>query len=469
MFLLRLSEICRTTSFRLAILFLAVFGLASLVLFFFMYLETKNFMQNKVDQWVQSEVHEFDGRPVDEIARRLRDRTAREADAGRPIALFDRAGLLVAGSDIKVPSAVPAEGGLFNFKLGGGPAHAHFRGVVHPLRSGDRLLIAQNIDELREFDEVLSGAMALAGAVVAVIGLAGAAIVGTSVVGQIDGITRAAREIMAGDLSKRLPVRGNSGDVARLANVVNEMLAEIERLIHEVKGVCDNIAHDLRTPLTRLLAGLERMQRRATSLDDYRQGVDEAIGETQAALRTFSALLRISEIEDGVRRSGFRPVDLVAVTADAVDFYEPAAEQKSIGITLSIEGPEASIIPGEPSLLFEAIGNLLDNAIKFTPAGGRVSVRILGGVGGTTIAVSDTGPGIPEPECEAILRRFYRTERSRHTPGSGLGLSLVAAVARLHGMTVTVDRPTIGACVSLCYPSSAEVPKKTAVSASPSS
>ncbi|MDL2398170.1 sensor histidine kinase [Rhizobium mayense] len=452
MFLQRLNDICRTTSFRLSMSFLALFGLASLVLFGFMYLETKNFMQNKVDEWVQSEVQEFAQRPIDDIVFRLGGRTARGADVERPIALFDKAGVRVAGSDILLPSTAPDGDSLFDFKIQGSPGHTHFRGVVHHLASGHRLLIAQDIGELREFDEVLSGAMLLAGTIIAAIGLAGAAIVGTGVVGQINGITRAARDIMAGDLSKRLPAQGNSGDVARLANVVNEMLAEIERLMHEVKGVCDNIAHDLRTPLTRLLAGLERVQRRASSMDDYRRGVDEAIGETQAALRTFSALLKISEIEDGVRRSGFRPVDLVAVTADALDFYEPAAEEKSIDISFSVEGSPDATIPGEPSLLFEAIGNLVDNAIKFTPEGGRVSVRILDGPEGIGVAVSDTGPGIPERESEAIVRRFYRTERSRQAPGNGLGLSLVAAVARLHGMVVVIDQPTMGASVSLRYP-----------------
>jgi signal transduction histidine kinase len=293
--------------------------------------------------------------------------------------------------------------------------------------------------------------MALAGAIIALLGLAGAAIVGAGAVRQIDGITRATKDIITGDLSRRLPTWGKSGDVDRLAGVVNDMLAEIERLMHEVKGVCDNIAHDLRTPLTRLLAGLERIQRRASTTEEYRLGVEEAIEETQATLRTFSALLRISEIEDGARRSGFQSVDLAAVTADAVDFYEPAAEEKSIAMNFVVEGAPPLTIPGEPSLLFEAIGNLLDNAIKFTPEGGRVSVKILGGSDGTRIAVSDTGPGIPQGEGEAILGRFYRTERSRHTPGNGLGLSLVAAIARLHGMDVVIGHPPVGSCISLHY------------------
>lgn len=451
MFLQRLSDVCRTTSFRLAMLFLALFGLASLVLFGFMYVEVKSFMRGKVDEWVLREEQDFGRRPLDDIVRRLKDRAAGEADAGRPMALFDKTGSLIAGNAISLPDSIADAGAISNLRLSGLPGRTHFRGVVRKLASGDTLVIAQDIGELREFNEVLSGAMALAGAIIALLGLAGAAIVGAGAVRQIDGITRATKDIITGDLSRRLPTWGKSGDVDRLAGVVNDMLAEIERLMHEVKGVCDNIAHDLRTPLTRLLAGLERIQRRASTTEEYRLGVDEAIEETQATLRTFSALLRISEIEDGARRSGFQSVDLAAVTADAVDFYEPAAEEKSIAMNFVVEGAPPLTIPGEPSLLFEAIGNLLDNAIKFTPEGGRVSVKILGGLDGTRIAVSDTGPGIPQGEGEAILGRFYRTERSRHTPGNGLGLSLVAAVARLHGMDVVIGHPPVGSCISLHY------------------
>ncbi|WP_284314018.1 sensor histidine kinase [Labrys miyagiensis] len=451
MFLPRLSDVCRTTSFRLAMLFLALFGLASFILFSFMYIEVKSFMRNKVDQWVLGEEQDFARRPLDEIVQRLRDRAVGESDTGRPMALFDKQGTLIAGSAIALPNAISPAGELFNFQLEGARAHTHFRGVVLSLALGDRLLIAQDIGELREFNEVLSEAMALAGAIIAILGLAGAAIVGAGAVRQIDGITRATQDIMTGDLSKRLPVRGKSGDVDRLVAVVNNMLAEIERLIQEVKGVCDNIAHDLRTPLTRLLAGLERVQRRASTLDDYRAGVDEAITETQATLRTFSALLRISEIEDGARRSGFQSVDLAAIATDAMDFYEPAADEKSISMTFAVEGSPLLKIPGEPSLLFEAIGNLLDNAIKFTPERGKVSLTILAGPGEVNIRVSDTGPGIPKGESEAVLRRFYRTEPSRHTPGNGLGLSLVAAVARLHGMNIVIEHPAVGACVALRY------------------
>jgi signal transduction histidine kinase len=226
------------------------------------------------------------------------------------------------------------------------------------------------------------------------------------------------------------------------------MLDEIERLMAEVKGVCDSIAHDLRTPLTRLLAGLERARRRAVSINDYETAIEDAIVETQGVLRTFAAMLRISEVESGARRAGFGCVDLTQVVNDVVEFYEPLADEKDVHLAWR-DDDAAAVIPGDPSLLFEAVGNLVDNAIKFTPAGGRVEVRTLAENGRIGVEVSDTGPGIPFCEREAVLRRFYRVEQSRNTPGTGLGLALVSAIARLHGMDLIIVETTPGCRITL--------------------
>src|SRR5439155_13234754 len=292
------------------------------------------------------------------------------------------------------------------------------------------------------------GAMAAGGLVVLVLGLAGAAIVGAGSLGRINRVTDAIERIVRGDLSERLPHGGTAGDLDRLIHVVNRMLDDIERLMHEVKGVTDEIAHDLRTPLTRLLAGLERARRRAQSVEEYGRAVEEAIAETRGILATFGALLRIAEVEAGARRAGFTTLDLNTVAADVTDFYEPLAERKGISLVLEGDGAPAEIA-GDPSLLFEAISNLVDNAIKFPPAGGHVILRILDGSDRLGFEVCDTGPGIPETERNAVLQRFHRAERSRHTPGSGLGLSLVAAVARLHGLHLAIEGAEPGCLVRL--------------------
>jgi signal transduction histidine kinase len=250
-------------------------------------------------------------------------------------------------------------------------------------------------------------------------------------------------------LAERLPTRGTAGDLDRLVDVVNGMLDDIERLMHEVKGASDGIAHDLRTPLTRLLAGLERAGRRAASVEEYATAIDEATVETKAVLSTFGAMLRISEVEDGARRTGFKTLDLAAIAADVTEFYEPLAEGKGVSFSLKDESGGSAKMAGDPSLLFEAIGNLVDNAIKFTPSGGRVTLRVFRENEKRGIIVTDTGRGIPAEECGAVLRRFYRAEWSRHTAGSGLGLSLVAAIARLHGLDLVIEDAKPGCRVTL--------------------
>jgi signal transduction histidine kinase len=334
----------------------------------------------------------------------------------------------------------------FNFTLPRDGAPAPFRGIAHRLASGEIFLVAQDMRNISQFREYLLGAMASGAALVLVIGLIGAVVVGAGAVSRIDGVTRAIERIVNGDLSERLPGGGTAGDLDRLILVVNRMLDEIERLMREVKGVAEDIAHDLRTPLTRLLAGLERTRRRAASSEEY--AIDEAIAETKGILATFSALLRIAEVESGARRAGFGTLDLNHVAADVAEFYEPLAEGKGISLSLECAGTPAEMA-GDPSLLFEAIGNLVDNAIKFTPAGGRVAIRTFDGVGRPGIEVSDTGPGIAKAEREAVLRRFYRAEKSRHAQGSGLGLSLVAAVARLHGLELAIEDAMPGCRVTL--------------------
>jgi signal transduction histidine kinase len=227
------------------------------------------------------------------------------------------------------------------------------------------------------------------------------------------------------------------------------MLDEIERLMQEVKGVCDGIAHDLRTPLTRMLAGLERARRRASSTEGYAAAIDEAVIETRSVLKTFSALLRIAEVEDGARRAGFAQIDLEIVARDVTEFYEPLADEKGIALTFASRGTPPFTMDGDSSLLFEAIGNLVDNSIKFTPVNGTVMVELTAIPKLIDVSVTDTGSGIGAGETEAVLRRFHRSEKSRHTPGNGLGLSLVAAVARLHSMTLTIEDTTPGCRISM--------------------
>jgi signal transduction histidine kinase len=445
-----LSDIPRTTSFRLALLFLGLFGAASLILFGFMYWQTASYLSNGVDDWLGSEMASRSAEHFSERMRQLNTRTMLDPENRRPIALFDAVGHWIAGGAATLPTPLPPMDRPFDFTSSRGDEAAPFRGILHRLASGDILLVARDMREIRQFRDLLLNAMASGALVVLALGMTGAVITGAGALGRIDGVTQAIERIVNGDLSGRLPTSRKGGDVNRLIQVVNRMLDEIERLMNDVKGVTEDIAHDLRTPLTRLLAGLERVRRRDATAEEYVAAVDEAIVETKGILVTFGALLRIAEVEAGARRAGFRSLDLTTVATDVAELYEPMAESKHI--LLSVENDAATAgaeMAGDPSLLFEAISNLVDNAIKFTPPGGQVGLRILRRNDRLGVEVSDTGPGVPEAERDAVLRRFHRVEKCRSTPGSGLGLSLVAAVAKLHGLDLAIEDARPGCRVTL--------------------
>lgn len=459
---MRLSDLRRTTSFRLALLFLALFGAASLTLFGFLYWQTAGYLKGGTDEWLAREIRSLVAASPSQLIEHLQEHAAHDPEANRPFALFDAAGNKVEGNLANLPTSSLPSDRPFDFSLNRGGEAVPFRGVARRLPSGDIVLVSQNVREMHEFRELLVGAMGWGGLLVLIMGLAGATAIGAGSVRRIDEVTGAIERIVKGNLAGRLPTRGTAGDLDRLVDVVNGMLDDIERLMHEVKGVSDAVAHDLRTPLTRLLAGLERAGRRAASVDEYAAAVDEAIGETKAVLSTFGAMLRISEVEDGARRAGFKTLDLAAIAADVTEFYQPLAEAKAVWFSLKDESGGSARIAGDPSLLFEAIGNLVDNAIKFTPSGSRVTVRVFCENERLGIIVADTGPGIPAEEREAVLRRFYRAERSRHTSGSGLGLSLVAAVARLHGLDLVIEDAKPGCSVTLRGESNSTCPNLAA-------
>jgi signal transduction histidine kinase len=260
---------------------------------------------------------------------------------------------------------------------------------------------------------------------------------------RIRAIQASAEAIVAGDLTRRLPLSNRRDELDMLAAIVNAMLERIERLMHEVKGVCDNIAHDLRTPLTRLRAQLYRMQQQAGEGSAQAAQLDLVLGEADTLMARFRGLLRISELEDRQRRSGFVQLDPVSLLQELHEFYLPLAEDD--GLTFELQLPETlPPLHGDRALLFEALANLLSNSIKFTPPGGQVILRGLDEGGHTRIEVLDSGPGIPEAERDAVFQRFYRAEAGNLKSGFGLGLSIVAAIVSLHGFTLEVGSSELG-------------------------
>ncbi|HUE11161.1 MAG TPA: HAMP domain-containing sensor histidine kinase [Steroidobacteraceae bacterium] len=321
--------------------------------------------------------------------------------------------------------------------------------VTDKLPSGEVLVIGRNVDEIAEIADIVRRALTLgllpAFGLALVIGL----VFSSRAQNRLSEVNRRIQLIVAGDLRERLPTRGGDDPFDQFAVSVNRMLGEIETLIQEIAGIGDNIAHDLRTPLTRVRVRLERGRERAATLDELRAVADQAIAGLDQSLTIITALLRIAEIEHSRRLEGFSQVRLAPLVSEVGDLYEPIAEDK--GVTLRVDAADEATVHGDRDLLFEAVANLVDNAVKFTPEGGRVELALLSRDNESVIRVSDTGPGIPESEREAVTKRFYRSDKSRGTEGLGLGLSLVAAIVKLHGFRFTLaDGP--GCTVEIACP-----------------
>ncbi|WP_245318258.1 HAMP domain-containing histidine kinase [Bradyrhizobium sp. DOA1] len=271
---------------------------------------------------------------------------------------------------------------------------------------------------------------------------------------RVEEVNQRVQRIVAGELRERLPEGSADDPFARLARIVNGMLDEMETMINALAGVGNDIAHDLRTPLTRARLALERGRTHATTLAQLQEVTDKAIAGIDQSLAIVTALLRLTEIENNRRTAGFGNVVLDEILREVCDVYEPIAEDK--GIALGVVIDRGVQVWGDRDLLFEAIANLVDNAVKFTPAGGRVKLELESDDRTALVRVSDTGPGIHEQEREAVLRRFYRSDKIRNTPGVGLGLSLVAAIVKLHGFRLIIGSAPGGKIEILAYTAKGE-------------
>lgn len=436
-----LSDTLRTSHFRTAAYFLAVFALAGAVLLGYVYWQTSFYLSKDVDTTLYATVQRWSKLPPEALVREVSGRQLRDPARREPAVLIGADGARVAGAfDLAQP--IPRYDQPFDAEQRDGQGGtAPMRAIASVMGSGLILVVGRDMHELEEFDERIRAAILGGSLVVLAAGLAGALAFGHRARRRMEGMHQSLQRIVAGDLGARLPVRGASGargDLDRMAVLVNAMLDEIERLMGEVKGVTDDVAHDLRTPLTRILAGLDRAQAGHPSREELAALVDETAADARLLLRMFKGLLRISEIENSARRENFQAVDLGRIVRDAVELFEPAAEE--LGVSVHWIGSDApALLQGDADLLFDAFSNLIDNAIKFTPRGGSVTLDVREHAGQLQATVSDSGPGIPPAERVAVLRRFYRSEKCRHTPGHGLGLSLVAAIARLHGLSLTIE------------------------------
>ncbi len=332
-------------------------------------------------------------------------------------------------------------------------ARSLYRARYSTLPDGSRLLVGRKTDDLGNFRKTI--ALGLAWAAGLFLLLAAAAGISTSrrSVGRIEAINATSRRIIETGLRERMPMRGTRDEWDELAHNLNSMLDRIAELVEANRQVTDNVAHDLRTPLTRTRGRLERAYQRPLDAAQYHALIGDVILELDAILQTFAAMLRITQIEIRERTVGFCGVDLSEIAREVVELFDPAAEENRVKLTHSVA--EEVIMVGDRDLLFDALSNLVDNAIKHGGARGEVAVSVSASPEGPLLAVSDRGPGIPADEHKHVLQRFYRLERSRNTRGNGLGLSLVAAVAKLHGARIDMADNAPGLRIELHFPSSA--------------
>src|SRR6185437_11569386 len=328
---------------------------------------------------------------------------------------------------------------------------------VFQLPGNFRLLVGRDLDERERLYHIVLAAGRWSVAIVVVLGLAGGLFVTRRVLRRVDAMTETTRTIMAGDLGGRLPVTGTGDELDRLAENLNAMLERIEALMFGLKEVSDNIAHDLKTPLTRLQNRSEEALRTAKSESEYRAALEATIAESEGLIRTFNALLMIARAESGQAREDMSEFDAAEIARDIGDLYEPLAEEK--GISLKVEADAPARVKGNRELVSQALANLVDNAIKYTEPGApllngaapEILVRALNEGEHILLTVADNGPGIPETDRARVVERFVRLEQSRSKPGSGLGLSLASAVARLHGgdLTLADNEPGLKSIIAL--------------------
>ena len=356
--------------------------------------------------------------------------------------LATRDGEALAGNMTGWPERVGREDGWLLFAIErrwqtGETERSEARARSFELPQGLLLLVGRDNRERDSLRRFMLEALAWSMAAIVLLGVGGGLVLSRRVLSRIDEVARVAEEIRRGAVSSRVALSGTGDEYDRLAETLNRMLDEIERLVASIRGVTVNIAHDLKSPLARLRGRLEMALRSEAPTAERNAAVEQAIEEADGLIATFNALLSIAEAQSGRSPAEMAELDLGALVADATDLYEPLAEER--GVTLETAAAGEARVPANRQLLFQALANLIDNALKYAPAGGSVRVWAGRGPDGPELGVADRGPGIAEADRTRVIEPFVRLDQSRGTPGSGLGLSLVDAIARLHGATLRLE------------------------------
>lgn len=419
-------------------------------------------LSDVTDRSIAEQLELLAARPPELLPFMIESRLNRQPAVITLVGLYAPDGGLVVGDIGRAPPAVPLDGRVHEQRsAGSGDMRARrLRIAGRRLPDGRLLFVGRDVGDIPALRSRLVRALLLGLLPAVALSVLGGAVFGLRAECRLAGLRAAAERIMDGHIEERLPVSRRGDELDQACRHMNRVLDRAEELVSALKGVGEDIAHDLRTPLTAVRAGLERGLR-ARDASTRQATMERAIAGIDRALAIVSALLRIGEIERGRRQAGFADFDLAGVLRDATEAYQPLAEDKGLSLSLEIAGPVQ--VFGDPDLIAEAVMNLLDNAVKFTPVGGAVQVALAGAPDRPVLRIADTGPGIPPEERAAVFRRFWRGDRSRSTQGHGLGLNLVAAIARLHGFGVRLVDGSPGCTIELlCWTGGEAVPEPVA-------
>ncbi|MBS4047914.1 MAG: HAMP domain-containing histidine kinase [Alphaproteobacteria bacterium] len=456
---MRLNRVFKTIGFRLALLYAGLFSVSVLILFSVVYVVTGNALRDGLVHIVSAEVASLNEEYEEDGLMHVRDEIGIRLNAGlRPSTyylLLDPAGQRLAGTlsprkpvvgwhELQQPSSgeeASAPNGIARERV--------LLAFGQKFEDGSFLLVAEDSFRVVEAQEAIIRAFVAAFALIIVLGFGGGILLSTGFLRRIDEISRTAQVIVTGNLRDRIPTRGTGDEIDRLAQGLNEMFDRLQALIDSLRQVSNDIAHDLRTPLSRLRQKLEAAQAKSTTVEGYKSAVGLAISDVDAILQTFAALLRIAQIEAGTRKAAFSAVDLSILFRSICDTYSAVAEDN--GQVISADIADGVLVHGDKELLTQMLANLVENSIRHCPPGATIHFGLMDGVDGVVGTVSDNGPGIPLDAREKVFRRFYRLESSRTTAGNGLGLSLVSAVAEVHHIQVTLHDKAPGLVVRLAF------------------
>jgi signal transduction histidine kinase len=454
----RLTKLLRTTAFRLTLIYAALFTLSTLALLGLVYWNTVSYLDEQTDLSIQTEMdalrEQYQQGGLAALRHGILQRSRVGHDVEQIYLLADKDYQVLAGNIIAWPQRLAGTVGWVDASMQAREDDEEAekitaRALIVEMPGGYWLLAGRNLHEREDLQEHTLQALLVALSLSLLLALAGGLVMSRSILRRIETINRISRSIMAGQLEQRMPITGNGDEFDQLAQNLNNMLDQIQRLMEGMRTVSDNVAHDLRSPLNRLCSRLEVALLNARSNDEYRGVMQQTLDDARSMLATFNALLSIAQAESGTRDKDWERLDVSTLAQGIAEFYQPVAEQQRLRFTQRIE-PHISLY-GNRHLLVQAIGNLLDNAIKYTPTGGLIGLVVANTRHATIITISDNGPGIPAHAREQVLERFFRLEASRTTPGNGLGLSLVRAVALLHHAKLELRDNHPGLIVSLSF------------------